>query len=229
MRIKSILVTAVILIVSLFSYAQTKEQEVEEIYLKNPELMIIREQVLSSDFRTQLQALDMISDMVEGGNVNNEVENLLIMLGEEGSATKKYMGRTIVNNYPDVRKRACTILGQVGTPKAKEGLITILLSESEPMVKAEAAYALGVIGDDEKGEAAVAIAWVLDKEDPVFPDNNFAYAVILAFEKIAAKNNGLKNSAAGYTALIKIAQGNYIRAVKNKAIETIRGMKKYAR
>jgi hypothetical protein len=206
----------------------SKEQEIEDIYLKNPELMVIREQVYSSDFQTQLQALDQIEGMVKGGTINTEIENLIIVLGDEGSATKKYEGKTVVNNYPEVRRKACALLGQIGTEKARGALITILLSESEAIVKAEAAYALGVIGKDDKGDSVEAIAWVINKEDPIKPDNNFAYAATLAIEKIAEKNNGLKN-ANGYAALIKIAQGNYIRTVKDKALAVIKGMKKYNR
>jgi hypothetical protein len=129
-------------------------------------------------------------------------------------------------DYPEVRRLACKVLGELGTDKARGALIAILLAESEAMVKAEAAYALGVIGKDEKGDATGAIGWVIDKEDPINPDNNFAYASVLALEKIASKNKGLKNIA-GYTALIRIAQGNYIRTVRDKALGVIKGMGKY--
>jgi hypothetical protein len=229
MKLKSIVFLGILSVSGSLLFSQNdNEKSIEEIYLQNPELMVIREQVLSDDLQTELQALEGIDGLIKGGTVNNEIENLLISLGESGSASKKYLGRTLVNNFPEVRRKACTILGQIGTDKAREALITILLSESDDTVRAEAAYALGIIGRDEKGDATGAIAWVIDKEDPVSPDNNFAYAATLAFEKIAEKNHGLKNSA-GYAALIKIAQGNYIRTVKDKALEVIKGMKKYSR
>jgi hypothetical protein len=210
MKLKSIVFLGILSVSGSLLFSQNdNEKSIEEIYLQNPELMVIREQVLSDDLQTELQALEGIDGLIKGGTVNNEIENLLISLGESWSASKKY-------------------LGQIGTDKAREALITILLSESDDTVRAEAAYALGIIGRDEKGDATGAIAWVIDKEDPVSPDNNFAYAATLAFEKIAEKNHGLKNSA-GYAALIKIAQGNYIRTVKDKALEVIKGMKKYSR
>ncbi len=226
MKLKSFII--LIILFSIAAFAQTSEQEIEQIYLQNPELMIVREQVASSDYQTKLQALETLQNMIKGGSVNNEVLSLVISLGEDGSTSKKYTGLTLVNNYPEVRRRACKILGDIGTDKAREALITILLAESEATVKAEAAYALGTIGNDENGDAAYAISWMIDREDSLNPDNNFAYAAALALEKIAAKNKGFKNNA-GYAALIKIAQGNYIRTVKDKALDVIKGMSKYNR
>ena len=229
MKIRHLIVFILIITLYIPVFAQdNKEKEVEEIYLKNPELRVIKEQVLSSDFQTQLVALDSIEGMVKDGIVNTEVENLVVILGTEGMSSIKYSGTIVINDFPEVRRKACTILGKVGTEKSKAALIQILLSEKEAIVKAEAAYALGIIGTDEKGEAVSAIDWVIEREDTVNPDNNFAYAAILALEKIADKNHGLNNSA-GYAALIKIAQGNYIRTVKDKALQTIKGMRKYNR
>jgi HEAT repeat protein len=227
MKIKHVIVFILIIMLNIPLTAQdNNEKEIEEIYLKNPELRVIREEVLSSDFQTKLNALDSIQSMVKQGNVNTEVENLVILLGDEGTASKKYSGNIVINNFPEVRRKACTVLGQIGTAKAKSALIAILMGETEPMVKAEAAYALGIIGSDEKGEAVSAIDWVIEREDSINPDNNFGYAAVLALEKIAEKNGGLKSST-GYSALIKIAQGNYIRTVKDKALQAIREMRKY--
>jgi len=164
--------------------------------------------------------------MVKNGTRNIEIENLLITVGEEGSTSKKYAGLTVVNNFPELRRQACKILGEIGSDRARTALITMLLSESDATVKAEAAYALGIIGNDEKGDATGAIGWMIERDDSLTPDNNFAYAAILALERIAIKNNGLKN-AAGYTALVTIAQGNYLRTVKDKALEVIKGMGKF--
>jgi hypothetical protein len=227
MHKKSLLIVTVLLLMGIILFAQNDNtKEIEQIYLQNPELMVVREQLNSADYRTKLQALESIQEMVKSGTTNIEIENLLITLGQEGSISKKYSGLTLVNNFPEIRRQACKILGEIGSERAKTALIAILLSESDVTVMAEAAYALGVIGSDEKGEASGAIGWMVQSDDSIAPDNNFAYAAILALEKIAIKNNGLKNMA-GYAALINIAQGNYLRLVKEKALEVIKGMAKY--
>jgi hypothetical protein len=58
-----------------------KEKMAVDLYLQNPELMIIKEQSLSNDRQTKLQSLDGIEKMIKDGKVNTEVENMLIYLG----------------------------------------------------------------------------------------------------------------------------------------------------
>jgi hypothetical protein len=61
----------------------------------------------------------------------------------------------------------------------------------------------------------------------VKPDNNFAFASLLAFEKLAKKNNGLQDPTS-FQAIVEISQGNYIRAVKEKALQVLDELKKYS-
>ena len=94
------------------------------------------------------------------------------------------------------------------------------------MVKAEAAYALGVVGLNEANDTVKAILFTLQQEDPANPDNNLGYAICLSLEKIAKANGGIKEPEA-YRALVRIAQGPYIRTVKQKALATLEELKKY--
>jgi hypothetical protein len=129
-----------------------------------------------------------------------------------------------INYFPEVRRRAANMLGKLGTPEAQKALINVLLGDDEPMVKAEAAYGLGTIGLNDNNETTQALAFAFDKEDPGKPDNNYAFAVALAMEKLGKKSGGVKDPAA-YRTLVKIAQGNYIRSVKLKAMQVLDSMK----
>ena len=65
---------------------------------------------------------------------------------------------------------------------------------------------------------------MLKKGNPQAPDNNFAYAMCLAVEKLASKNGSIKDPAA-YQILVKIAGGNYLRTVKAKALQVLDELK----
>lgn len=227
---KHFLFNMLFLCLTLGVFAQAtedKELTVEELYLSNPEIIILREQADSPDRETKILALDGIEKMVTDDTVTPEIENILIGLGSEGTSNKIYEGRLQINNFPEIRRRSCELLGKLGGKRAVSSLMSILKSEVEPMVMAEAAYALGTIGIDDDGEVVKALSIKIEEQTVVNPDSNFAYAVILAFQKIAEKNSGLKSSA-GYRALIRIAQGNYIRGVKKMALDTLKDFKKYS-
>jgi HEAT repeat protein len=209
------------------STAPKKEITIEELFLQSVELQILREKAFSGDYDIKMSALDDLEKKVNDGSYkgsDQQVEFVLEYLAMEGSAhTTREAGR-LVNNFPEVRRRAANLLGRVGTPEAKEALVRVLLIDEEPIVKAEAAYALGVIGNNDNNEVVKALAFTFSKEDPAKPDNNFGYAMCLAVEKLSTKAGGLKDPAA-YQILVKIAQGNYLRTVRTKALQVLDALK----
>ena len=129
-----------------------------------------------------------------------------------------------MNDFPEVRRRAAALLGRLGTDDAKNALVRVLFIDQDPMVKAEAAYGLGVIGLNKDNEVVQALAFAYNREDPTRPDNNFGYALCLAVEKIAKKTGGI-NEPRAYQMLVRIAQGNYLRTVKTKALQVLEELK----
>lgn len=204
-----------------------KELTIEELFLQSVEFQILREKAFSGDYDVKMSALDDVEKKINDGSYkgsDQQVEFVLEYLALEGSAhTIREQGR-LVNNFPEVRRRAANLLGRLGTPEAKDALVRVLLVDDEPMVKSEAAYALGVIGNNDNNEVVQALAFTYNKEDPQKPDNNFGYAVCLAIEKLAQKSGGIKDPAA-YQMLVKIAQGDYIRTVRAKALQVLDELK----
>jgi hypothetical protein len=222
------------LVAATFLGAQGRDREptVEELYLRDIEYQVRREQAYSDDRELKMLVLDELEEMIENGSVDDpdKVQPILEFLGMEGTARRVKESNRLINYFPDVRRRAANLLGRLGGGKAKNSLITMLIVDDEPMVKAEAAYALGVIGLNESNETIRAILYTLEQEDPTMPDNNLAYAVCLAIEKIAEKNNGFDepgDSADAARALVRIAQGNYIQTVRRKAVNTLDVLKEY--
>jgi HEAT repeat protein len=214
--------------------AQTTEREltVEELYLRDIEFQILSEKAFSDSREIKLDVLDEIEAMIEEGTVDDpdKVEFVLEYLGMEGTARRVRESARLVNYYPEVRRRSANLLGRLGGERAKNALVSILLIDDEPMVKAEAAYALGVVGMNDGNEVIRALLYTLENEDPQMPDNNLAYAVCLAVEKIVEANDGDLDSAAYADlarTLVRIAQGNYIKTVRRKALQTLEVLKEY--
>jgi hypothetical protein len=236
MKTKMIAGTAVLLLLVLALFpcilsAQEKDSEitVEERYLENIEIGIIREQAVTLDRDSKLLALDNLQEMVEDGKISEdsaEALYLLDYLAMEGISRQVRMSGRLINYFPMVRKKAANILGQIGGETAKNTLLDVLESDTEPMVKSEAVYALGQIGLNDDEEVSRVIAYEIMNQNVVAPDDNFAFAVMLAFEKLAEANGGIKEPAV-YLALIQISQGNYIRAVREKALEVMDNLRRY--
>lgn len=208
--------------------AGSKELTIEELFLKSIEFQILREKAFSDDYEIKMNALDDLEKKLaqgSSGDTSAQVEFVLEYLAMEGSARMTRESGRLVNNFPEVRRKAANLLGKVGTEAAKDALIRVLLIDEEPVVKSEAAYALGVVGLNKDNEVIRAISYVLDKEDPSQPDNNFGYAIALAIEKLATKGQGATDPIA-YKALVKIAQGNYLRTVRTKALQVLDQLKK---
>jgi HEAT repeat protein len=226
----TVIMCAVVLLAAALAGAQEtkKELTVEELYLRDIEFQILSEKAFSSDPELKLSVLDEIEKMIQDGQIKdrNKVEFVLEYLAMEGTARRIRENARLINYFPEVRRRAANLLGLLGGEQAKNVLITVLVIDDEPMVKAEAAYALGVIGMNDGSGAVKAILFTLEREDPSQPDNNLGYAICLALEKIAKKHGGIKEPEA-YRALVRIAQGPYIRTVKQKALATLEELKKY--
>ena len=226
----TVIVFAVVLLAAALAGAQESKKEltVEELYLRDIEFQILSEKAFSTDPELKLSVLDEIEKTIQDGQVKdrNKVEFVLEYLAMEGTARRIRENARLINYFPEVRRRAANLLGQLGGEGARNALISVLVIDDEPMVKAEAAYALGLIGMDEGSGTVKAILYTLERENPAQPDNNLGYAICLALEKIAKKNNGIKEADA-YRALVRIAQGPYIRTVKQKALETLEELKKY--
>jgi hypothetical protein len=82
-----------------------------------------------------------------------------------------------------------------------------------------------VIGNNDNNGAVQALVFVYNHEDPTRPDNNLGYALCLAMEKLAQKTKGGIKDPNAFQMLVKIAQGNYLRTVKTKALQVLDEMK----
>jgi len=226
-----ILVSISIPFSSLYSQEQANDKEttVEELFLQSIELTVIGELATNTSRDAKLDALAAIEDMIENGRAsqnNQDLVSILEYLSMEGNGNQMREAGLLINNFPEVRRRSCENLGLLGGESAKASLINVLLTEEEPMVLAEAAYGLGTIGINNDNQVTQALSYSILGQNIMTPDNNYAFAALLAFEKIAEANNGIKDPSA-IRALVRIQNGNYIKTVQRKAKSVIEKLRKY--
>ncbi len=200
---------------------------IEELYLEQDvDMRIIGSQARSSNRQTKALALQTVRVMLDDGRIssdNPEIVPILRGLALEGTARKTRHGSdTVVNNYPEIRRSAAQLLGEVGGAGAQDALVQVLRSDDEPMVLAEAVYALGLLGENDNNEVTNEIALLLrNQSSRTNPDNNLAFASLLALERIASVNNGVDDVLVIDAVLDIAAHGAYLRAVRLKAVETL--------
>jgi HEAT repeat protein len=223
----SIFLLAAVVSVSTVAAQRSSEMTVEESYLQESiELMIIRETARSNTREQKFIALEYIGDAIDRGSKSDDIRQTLEFLSREGRRTIAMENGRVVNNFPDVRRQSAKYLGQLGTEEARKSLLDICQFENEPMVLQEAIKSLGDIGSNDNNETVVIIAWAFSKFDNLNPDNLMAIATIDAFEKIARENNGISSPEAIRT-LSRIADGNYISPVKDRARQLIADLRGY--
>ena len=129
-----LIIFTMVILSPLFSQ-DDNETEIEDIYLENPELMMVEKQAYSGDRYTQLEGLEGIESFlndlrpgdpdedgplkpIDPENIPPQLEDMLIHLGSQGSLIITKRGNTIVNDFPEVRRKACELLGWVRTEKS---------------------------------------------------------------------------------------------------------------
>jgi hypothetical protein len=198
-----------------------QEMSVEESYLQQSvELMIIREQSRAESRDMKLIALEYIGDAIDRGNRGEEVRAALEYLGMEGVMNTTRENGRLVNNYPDIRTKAATYLGEMGTPAAKTALLRMCRSDNEPMVITEVVKSLAKIGNNDNDETIKTINWVVNRYNVLNPDNLLALSVLEAYEKLAEANSGIRDPEVFQT-VQRIAEGPYIDKVRNRALQTL--------
>jgi HEAT repeats len=229
MRVKPLSIFAVLLLLAggaLQAEEQKQEQKtdsimtVEEAYLSSVEGVIINELAVAEGRDSKQVALQYIENAIDSGRKGDDIQVALDSLAEEGiGSVVRENGRTM-NNYPDIRAKACELLGKMGTAKAKDTLIAVMYSDNEPMVITAAVRSLGELGYNDNDEVVEMINWITRKFDIILPTSSLALEVLNTYEKIAPN---VKNKSGMVEAIIRIANNyNYVTPVRNRAYEVLK-------
>ncbi len=192
---KKSFVTALVLLVlmGVAAHAQTGSQDrpatIEDVFLRQQiEMQILASQARSTDYENKLLALETIRKMHDNGTLQTSPETFQIvqLLATEGTSNQVRQAGRVINNYPVVRKEAAALLGDIGGREAQQVLLTVIRDDPEPMVLAEAVYALGKVGPQGNSDMVVShIVHALIRENArVSPDNNLALATLLSLQRL---------------------------------------------
>ena len=225
MRNNFLLFTVLFVAVSFSAFAQDNRSDeslmtVEEAYLNSIEGVIIKEMVSSEGRDTKLVALQYIQDAIEKGKVSPDVERALDSLATVGLSTVVYENGRAMNNYPDIRIKACELLGKMGTKEAMKTLVRVMYADNEPSVVTAAVHSVGELGFNDGDEAVDMINWINRKFDIINPTSSLALEILNTYEKIASKVQNKKPMVEG---IMRIASNySYVTPVREKALALLK-------
>lgn len=198
---------------------------IEELYLtQEVQIQILRSQALSNTRESKLLALQNIRSMIQDKTATGdtkEVVTILEALAGEGVYRTTRQNGEVINDFPDIRRQAVETLGDLGGAAVKPILQKVLIEDKEPMVLSEAVYAMGKVATKDDKDVLPYIAKTLVRNNTrIAPDNNLAFACMLAIEKISEKTGGVGDPDI-VNALLDIASGSYLRDVRLKAFSVL--------
>ena len=168
------------------AFAQSRtETTVEDEYMSSVEDVIITELSASPEYDNKVIALQYLENALGEGRSTPDMIAAMRSLAGEGVTKKSRTNGRLMNNYPDIRKKACELLGQVATEEAKDTLVQIIQDDTEPMVVSAAVHALGDIGLNEGDEVVGAIEFVQRRYAALNPSSSLALEILFAYEKLA--------------------------------------------
>lgn len=207
-------------LVAFGAAAQTRDRTVEESYLSSVEDVVITELAKSDERDNKLVALQYLENAVNEGRVTPDMVSALDSLAGEGIASQTRENGRLMNNYPDIRAKACDLLGKVATEEAKHSLVKIALNDNEPMVLTAAIRSLGDIGSNEGDEVVNTIVWANKGNRILNPTSSLALEVIIALEKLADSTEDKRELIQEVS---KVATDyHYVTPVRARALELLK-------
>jgi HEAT repeat protein len=206
------------------AFAQDQEIVIEkDPMLVSIESFFIQEQSQETGRNTKLESLEYIRGAISRGDKGAEIQTALDKLAMEGIINQTRENGRLVN-YPDVRTQAAILLGEMGTPEARNTLIKLIPAEYEPMVITEAIQSLAKTGITNK--EGLVISQAVNRFDMQLPDNRMAYAALEAFDTLAKQNNGMMDPFI-LKAIMRITEGRYNGSVRARAKRLIADLKQH--
>ena len=199
------------------------ETTVEKEYMSTIQDVVITELANSDQRDNKLVALQYLEAAVENGETSPDMVSALDQLAGEGISTQSRMNGRMMNNFPDIRAKACEILGRVGSEDAALTLNTVVKADNEPMVLSSAIRALGDIGYNDGDKISDTIAFISNRFEALTPTSSLALEVVIAYEKLLPN---IENKKPVIDSLGRIATDyHFVQPVRKRAYELLLKMK----
>lgn len=219
--ILALIVTTFFLLPS-FSQEEVTESSVEDEYLNDIDGVVILGLAESNEYENKIYALKMVENAIENGNENPDVIKALCQLAGDGLNTQSRVNGKLINNFPDIRRNACLLLGKIKTEEAKTFLVQVVLAESEPMVISAAVNSLGKIGINKDDEVTTALAFMNRRYQILNPTNSLTSEVLDCY---AALQDTIENKKIIIDSLTQIASDyHFNKNVRGKAVKLLKSL-----
>lgn len=189
--LKKVLLATFMIACSSFVFAE-EETSVENEYLNDIDGEIISTLAESDDYENKLVALEYLRNALSDGNNSDAVIAGLDRLAGEGINNQTREKGRLTNNFPDIRREACLLMGNVKTEHSKNMLVQIAVADAEPMVIAAAVKSLGNIGINNNDEVVEAISFANRRNQILNPTSSLAMEVLEALEKLSSSTENKK-------------------------------------
>lgn len=209
------------------------EKTVEEAYLQeSAEAQMVHDLARGDDLEGKQLALDLATRASDAGRNNEEIRSSLqYLVLEDNDLVARSAGLGVAtNNFPNIRRQACILLGSFPSVETKDALVEVLHNSrtEDPMVLAEAIRSLGKIGFNDNDEVVHAIADSVSHFDNVgMSEDRLAVYTIFAFSDLAKKSPGISDWGLVSNTLLKFTKGSYIRKVQDLAKATMMELSTY--
>lgn len=196
------------------------ETSAESSYLSSVEDVVITELANSEERDNKLVALQYLESAVNEGRTTPDMMAALDSLAGEGVTSQARTNGRLMNNYPDIRAKACELLGKVPSEESKVSLKKIALADNEPMVITAAIRSLGDIGMNDNDDVTDIIAWSEKRNAVLNPTSSLALEVIIAYEKLAdtVQDKGQMIQSVGSIA----TNYHYVTPVRTRALALLK-------
>jgi hypothetical protein len=217
---KIVIFLACVMSAALLFAQQRTERTAEEEYLNSSVEILISILAGQDDLQSKIDALDEAEKIIESGKATEGIRKTVEGLAGEGTKRESRTSGRLVNNFFEVRLKACDLLARIHTEPSKEALKQVLSVEKEPTVLAAAIRGLGDIGLNDDDDAVVAIRDALRKNSAVNPNGGLAVSALEAFDKLAptvsspAQRKDMLDAIAGVS-----GNASYNRDVRDRARE----------
>lgn len=204
------------------STSSKSETSVEEEYMSDVDGVVILSLAQSDEYDNKLVAMQFLEEAVDNGNSSPDVMKALNQLAGEGITSQARTNGRLMNNFPDIRRRACLALGKIKTEESKNYLVKVALAENEPMVISAAVNSLGEIGINSNDEVVDAISFANRRNQILNPTSSLAFEVIDAYAKLA---DSTENKKIVIDSLSKIAADyHYASPIRSKALKLLKSI-----
>jgi len=196
---------------------------IDSLLNANPDYLYLHTLADSGSREQTFMFLSEVRSRIVAGSAGKStwyVVRLLEQIAGTGLITPVYQNQKVINDYPDVRAAAASMLGTIGSASSRWTLVRVVRAESDSFALSQEIQALGALASDPDGASARAIAAGFSRAGTSPADNRLAAAVVAALDSIAAYNGRMSDPSSSET-LFSIYRGDFFEDIRDAAMEAL--------